>query len=247
MNFGKIEKPFRTCPRCGMKSLRMQDSCPDCGLVFARLEIATNKDAKRLIKKRETDFIIKTKKLPKDVNYYKLLAITIFGGIFGAHCFRVGRYWRGGILLLNFLLLVSYVIFNDKLIAYDGGALVTVLATIGGLVMLIWVYDMLMVGLKKFKVPVAIDLDAELAQQEEHLDDEKQQTSVETDDKQEDTVEQLKDVKVKNKRVKKEKKLNQKEEDNIVTQTEIVVEQVEMDNGSEDKSNDKKDADEEGK
>lgn len=163
MKFREREKAFRICPRCGLKSLKLQDSCPDCGLVFARLDIATNKDAKKLIKRRETDYVIKTSTLPKDVSYMKLLLLTIFTGILGGHCFRVGRYWRGGILLVNFLLLVSYVIFNSKLIAIDGGGLLATLATIGGLIMMLWVYDIIMVAMKKFKVPVAIDLEGEVS------------------------------------------------------------------------------------
>ena len=164
MKFREREKAFRTCPRCGLKSLTLQDSCPDCGLVFARLDIATNKDAKKLIKRRETDYIIKTSTLPKDVSYIKLLLLTIFTGVFGGHCFRVGRYLRGSILLINFLLIVLYVIFNPELIAIDGGSLIAALTTISGLVMMIWVYDIITVFMKKFKVPVAIDLEGDLTE-----------------------------------------------------------------------------------
>ena len=169
MKFREREKAFRVCPRCGLKSLRLQDSCPDCGLVFARLELATNKDAKKLIHKRETDYIIKTSKLPKDVSYLKLLLLTIFTGVMGGHCFRVGRYWRGGLLLINFIAIVLYVVFNAKLIALDGGKLIAALTTISGLVMLLWAYDVIMVATKKFKVPVAIDLDSHI---EEDLEEE---------------------------------------------------------------------------
>lgn len=166
MKFREREKAFRTCPRCGLKSLKLYDTCPDCGLVFARLEVATNKDARKKILRRDTDFIIKTSTLPKDVSYIKLLLLTIFTGIFGGHCFRVGRYWRGGILLVNFLLLVMYVIFNSQLIAVDGGGLIASLTTIGGLVMMLWVYDIIMVFTKKFKVPVAIDLEGEFSEEQ---------------------------------------------------------------------------------
>lgn len=166
MKFREREKAFRTCPRCGLKSLVLQDSCPECGLVFARLELATNKDARKKILRRDTDFIIKTSKLPSDVSYIKLLLWTIFTGIFGGHCFRVGRYWRGGILLVNFILLLMYTFFNSQLVAVDGGALIAALMTISGLVMMLWVYDIVMVAMKKFKVPIAIDLECEVAEGE---------------------------------------------------------------------------------
>lgn len=162
MKFREREKAFKVCPRCGLKSLKLQDTCPDCGLVFARLELATNKDAKKLIKRRETDYIIKTSQLPKDVNYIKLLLLVIFVGVMGGHCFRVGRYWRGSLLLLNFIAVVMYVIFNAPLIAYDGGALIAVLTTLSGFVLFLWAYDLIMIVLKKFKVPVAIDLKGDL-------------------------------------------------------------------------------------
>lgn len=167
MKFREREKAFRTCPRCGLKSLKLQDTCPDCGLVFARLELATNKDARKKILRRDTDYIIKTSKLPSDVSYIKLLLWTIFTGIFGGHCFRVGRYWRGGILLTNFLSIVMYTIFNDKLVAINGGSLIAALMTIAGLIMMIWVYDIVMVAMKKFKVPIAIDLESEVIEGDE--------------------------------------------------------------------------------
>ena len=162
MKFKEREKAFRICPRCGLKSLVLQDECPDCGLVFARLDIATNKDAKKLIHRRETDYVIKTSKLPKDVSYLKLLLLTIFTGVAGGHCFRVGRYWRGALLLINFLAIVMYVVFNAQLMAVDGGALLASLTTFSGIIEMVWMYDIIMVAMKKFKVPVAIDLEGNL-------------------------------------------------------------------------------------
>ena len=168
MRFGRerrAEKKFVVCPRCGIKSLSVSESCPECGLVFSRLDIATNKDAKRKIKRRDKDFIIYTNKLPSDVSKIKLTLLTIFTGIFGGHCFYVGRYWRGSILLVNTLILIMYVIFNAQLAGIDGGRLIAALTTIGGLVMLLWPVDIVWVLTNKFKVPVAIDLESESKQE----------------------------------------------------------------------------------
>lgn len=162
MKFREREKAFHVCPRCGLKSLKMQDTCPECGLVFARLEIATNKEAKRLMRRGEKVHIIKTSKLPKDLNYVKLLLLTIFAGVVGAHCFKVGRYWRGSVLLVNFIALVMFVVFNAQLIAVDGGGILASLTTLSGLILFLWVYDIIMVAIKKFKVPVGIDLESEV-------------------------------------------------------------------------------------
>ena len=152
---------FKVCPRCGLKTVASAESCNECGLVFSRLDIATNKDAKRKIKRHDRDFIIKTSKLPSDVSRIKLLLLTIFTGLFGGHCFYVGRYWRGGLLLGNFVALIMYVVFNADLIVIDGGKLLAALTTISGLIMLVWLFDIIWVVLKKFKVPVAIDLESE--------------------------------------------------------------------------------------
>ena len=152
------ESQFVICPRCGLKSLATAENCPECGLVFSRLKIATNKDAKKKILRRDKDFIIMTNNLPSDVSRLKLLLLTIFTGIFGGHCFYVGRYLRGGLLLLNGLALILYVIFNDSLVSIDGGKLLAALTTIGGIIMLVWAFDLVCVIIKRFKVPIAIDL-----------------------------------------------------------------------------------------
>ncbi len=168
MRFGRErrgEAKYVVCPRCGIKSLSVSESCPECGLVFSRLEIATNKDAKRKIKRRDKDFIIYTNKLPSDVSRLKLILLTIFTGIFGGHCFYVGRYWRGGLLFLNTLILIMYVIFNAQLVGIDGGRLIAALTTIGGIIMLLWPFDIVWVLIKRFKVPVAIDLESESGQE----------------------------------------------------------------------------------
>lgn len=168
----KREKRFTVCPRCGIKTLSVNESCSECGFIFSRLKLATNKDAKKKIKKRDKDFIIMTNQLPSDVSWIKLLCIVIFGGIFGSHCFYVGRYWRGALLLVNFLLLVLYVVFNSALIAIDGGRLLAALSTISGIVLLVWVYDLITIIIKKFKVPVAIDLEGETLEEEQKDKDE---------------------------------------------------------------------------
>ena len=153
-----------TCPRCGMKSYHGVESCPDCGLVFSRLEVATNKEAKAKKLRGDRDFIINTSKLPSDVSFLKLLLFAIFLGPFGAHCFYVGRYLRGSVLLTDFVGMILTVIFNDKIAAVNDGKLLAIISVIMGLVMMTWFYDIFMISIKKFKVPVAIDIEGEIAQ-----------------------------------------------------------------------------------
>lgn len=147
-----------TCPRCGLKVYEDAPKCPDCGLIFSRLDIATNKDAKKLMKKGERDFILKSTRLPSDVSFIKLLLLSIFLGPLGAHCFYVGRYVRGSIILVDMIAIFLLVVFNTPLMAIDDGALLGTFSTICGIVMLMWPWDVVMIILKKFKVPIAIDI-----------------------------------------------------------------------------------------
>ena len=149
-----------TCPRCGLRCYEGIETCPDCGLVFSRLEIATNKDAKQKMRRHDHDFIIMTSKLPSDVSRTKLILYTIFFGVFGGHCFYVGRYWRGATFLTTFIAMFLMVVFNSSLAAIGNGALLGVLSTLLGFIMLMWPWDIFMVVLKKFKVPIAIDLES---------------------------------------------------------------------------------------
>ena len=149
-----------TCPRCGLRCYEGIETCPDCGLVFSRLEIATNKDAKQKMRRHDHDFIIMTSKLPSDVSRTKLILYTIFFGVFGGHYFYVGRYWRGATFLTTFIAMFLMVVFNSSLAAIGNGALLGVLSTILGFIMLMWPWDIFMVVLKKFKVPIAIDLES---------------------------------------------------------------------------------------
>ena len=149
---------MKLCPRCGLKVIESADECPDCHLNFARLALATNADAKRKIKRHDREFILRTHDLPSDVSYKKLLLLTIFLGMFGAHCFYVGRYLRGGMFVLNMVFAAICVIFNQQILAVDEGRLIELFGIIIGAILLCWIYDFIMVAIKRFKVPIAIDL-----------------------------------------------------------------------------------------
>ena len=157
----RFKTKFKTCPRCGLKMIDSVPECSDCGLVFDRLKLATNKDAKRKIKRGDRDFIIKTTKLPSDVKYWKLLLITIFAGLTGAHNYHVGRYLRGSIFSLLFTLTMLCVVFNSYIMAYYSAWMELIGAVLIGPFALVWIFDIIFVGIKRFKVPVAIDLEAE--------------------------------------------------------------------------------------
>ena len=147
---------YKKCPRCGEKCYNIEKVCDNCKLVFARLEYASNKKAKEAIKKGAKEQVITTNVLPKDVNKWKLLLICGFGGLFGAHNFYVGRYFKA--IFSCFFMFLTFV-----LIAFFNNELVTMLFTNylflpAGLVFYFWFYDMLMIGISKYKVPIALDI-----------------------------------------------------------------------------------------
>ena len=157
----RFKPKFKTCLRCGLKNLENATECDDCGLIFARLEMATNQDAKRKKLRGDRDFIIKVKKLPSDVSFLKLLLYSIFLGVFGGHCYYVGRYLRGIMLTTNFVVMLILLIFNNFFLTVWNGTFYDIIMPFCGIILLCWIWDIFAILMKRFKVPVAIDLDEE--------------------------------------------------------------------------------------
>lgn len=152
---------FITCPRCGLRMVEGTAVCDDCGLVFERLNSATNKDAKRKIKRGDREFIIRTTKLPSDVKWWKLLLMVCFLGLFGGHHYYVGRYLKGAIYSILMLLTILCVVFNNYIMAYFPQWMELVGALIIGPFAIAWMIDIILIFFKRYKVPIAIDLQAQ--------------------------------------------------------------------------------------
>ena len=204
---------FIVCPRCGIKSYRGIDSCPECGLVFSRLEVATNKEAKAKKLRGDRDFIINTTKLPNDVSFLKLLLFSIFLGPFGVHCFYVGRYLRGSIILSDFVAIVLAVVFNSYLVDIDDGKFIAAISVIMGLIMFTWFYDIIMIVIKKFKVPVAIDIEGEIQKQKSEYMESLKELEVASEEKVEEKVDTIVEEKTETKDNKNKKERNTKKKD----------------------------------
>ena len=157
--FSRYGKPkMIKCPRCGLKNPEGSFSCADCDLHFDRLALATNHDAKRKKLRGDREFIIKVTDLPSDVSYIKLVLYVILLGVFGGHCYYVGRYLRGAMFTTNMLAMILFVVFNPQLLTVWGGHFFEIVMPFCGLILLVWIFDVFKVITKKFKVPVAIDL-----------------------------------------------------------------------------------------
>ena len=91
----KWQKATKKCPRCRAKLNASARTCPFCELSFAKFEMATCKEGKKRLKNHEKDLVIYSTSWPSDINYIKFVLLTIFGGLFGAHYFKAGRYYLG--------------------------------------------------------------------------------------------------------------------------------------------------------
>lgn len=150
------EKLYKKCPRCGEKTFAQAQVCDNCKLIFSRLEFASNKEAKRQIKAGNRHAVIKTRTFPKDLNRWKLFGICAVGGLVGAHNIYIGRYIKGFFALFGILILAGLIL------AVPSETLANMftrwLFVPYGIITYLWFYDLFMIGINKYKVPIAIEM-----------------------------------------------------------------------------------------
>ncbi|MBP3619813.1 MAG: hypothetical protein J6J24_04035 [Clostridia bacterium] len=155
MKFAK-KKGYKICPRCGEKCLIGQERCNECNLIFSRLQYASNKAAKKKLRKFDNDFIVYTSTFPSDLKYWKLLLLTIFTGLFGGHYYYCGKYIKGGLMTASFIYTLFCTIFNQVIVEQiPGGESMYVLV---GIATFSWIVSLCFLLCKKFKVPVIVDM-----------------------------------------------------------------------------------------
>lgn len=139
------------CPKCYGKVNKNTNRCDYCGMRMSDLEGATNAQAKIALKSIYKDDVMYVEKLPKDVSKKRLLILSIFAGLFGAHDFYVGRLWRGlyKVFTLAFLVCLIVIYGGSKNNIYFAIAQI-----LQGISILIWLVDILYISIDKYKVPV---------------------------------------------------------------------------------------------
>lgn len=90
----------KKCPRCGEKCLFNAPKCPECGLLFSRLSLVTNKAGKRCVRKHQKDKVLYVSSWPEDAKRWKALLLCGFLGLYGAHNFYLGRYIKATFSLI---------------------------------------------------------------------------------------------------------------------------------------------------
>lgn len=153
---GKQEKMFKRCPRCDNKCISSAEKCPDCGLIFSRLQYATNGAAKEKMRRGDREYILYVTELPKDLSYVKLLLFSLFLGLFGVHYYYTGKYVKGFLMSALFAYTIVLVMFNQYLVAHE--FLMEILAIPVAILVLAWIVSVVYVLSRKFKVPVAIEV-----------------------------------------------------------------------------------------
>ena len=148
----KQNKIFKICPGWDNKCLLNGTKCEECGLIFSRLEFATNTAAKNMIKKGDRSYILYTSDLPKDLSYTKLLIYTLILGLFGAHYYYTGKYIKGILMSAMMAYAIVCLIFNAYLVEYLSFLYLPI-----GIGVLAWIVSCVYVICKKFKVPVFIE------------------------------------------------------------------------------------------
>lgn len=165
------EKKFKKCPRCGNKCLVEQARCEECDLIFSRLEFASNKAAKRHILHRDSDYVIQTEQLPKDVKRWKIMLLSVLTGLVGGHYYYVGKFIKGALMSLMFVFLVFATIFNSQIVALGDSATTLFYFPIG-IYGFAWLISLVYVFCGKFRVPVIVEMPTAEVEKEQKQHDE---------------------------------------------------------------------------
>lgn len=158
------QKKYKKCPRCGKKMLVGEARCESCGLIFERLNKATNHAGKIALSKGERNKVIYVTNLPSDVNKVKLLLFAIFFGLFGVQYAHVGRKKMFAFCFFSFFYLFVYtILFYFALVPQQiltggyTGLIFELLNLPGGVAVIFWIVSIFQIIFNKFKVPVSID------------------------------------------------------------------------------------------
>ena len=123
--------------------------------------------------------IVLTNNLPSDVSRVKLVLFSLFLGMFGAHNFYVGRYFKAilqcvlGVAFLGIAIAVG-VLVDGAIIPTTFFGIQTnmtdMLFFVGLLVgmypVVSWLFDAFAVAIKKYEVPIALQIPVDIPDEE---------------------------------------------------------------------------------
>lgn len=148
----------KKCPRCGTKLDKQAMVCPSCGLNYIKFNEATNKEAKQAMIEGEKDRVLLRTGCPNDIKRWKLILMCIFLGYAGGHHYYVGRKYWG--LFYSCFFLVGVInafvtVLFPEVVNTDAFQIFYLLVLIWGIVIVMWIIDLVKICLNKYKIPVS--------------------------------------------------------------------------------------------
>ena len=145
------------CPICG--SNMKHDICGYCKIESSQVENASNKAVVKARKEGNKHLIHYSSTLPKDVNYMRLLLLTIFFGWCGVGSFYVKKNIRGAFSVCTFFMGALFYALKQTLGKNWNIALQVVyeILILGcAICIIMWVWDFFSLITKNYKVPVVL-------------------------------------------------------------------------------------------
>ena len=145
------------CPICGSKM--KYGVCGYCKITADQVENASNKEVAVARKDGRKKEVYYSTTAPKDINVMRLKLLTIFLGWCGVHNFYVKRNIKGLFSILS--IFVALLFFAIKQIAPSNLGIVfqffyELSFYIVGISLIMWVWDIVAVLCKSFKIPVIL-------------------------------------------------------------------------------------------
>ncbi len=132
--------------------------CPTCQLNYQKFDMATNYEAKIAKREGDNERVLLRRGYPSDVKKWKVLLFAIFLGYTGAHYYYVGRNGKGVFYTIFFFVgIVNAILTSWKIsLASDLGQIFYFLVLIWGLVIFMWIIDIVHICFNRFKIPVSL-------------------------------------------------------------------------------------------
>ena len=149
---------MKICPICYERLDVVTGTCRFCGFNQNDLYDTSNALVPKM-KKLDPTTIVETNIIPDDVNKKKLVLLTIFVGLFGAHMFYIHKKKTAIFYLVSTILMLICIPFEVELLPMPF-LHPEQLSTIGSvpftLTVIFWLGDIIKLIFKKFKLPVVL-------------------------------------------------------------------------------------------
>ncbi len=159
------------CPKCGC-GIRKGAFCPYCKITADEVIFASNVEAKKRIKAKDTEDVYTSSYIPFDVSKKKLFFVTFFGGLLGFDAYYLGRYKRAIIQFATIVL--AFIMYTlSYVLGYTVLRSVTDILGIASCIFLVmWIGNTFRVLMNKATVPVVLPTADELSERKAKRDDE---------------------------------------------------------------------------